>query len=624
MANLTLRTSTGNSGDTIKSTPLTYAEMDLNFINLDNEISELKTADGSSLIGYLPSGENAVDTTVQDKLRRQISVIDFGADPTGVTDSAPAIRAAIAHGYTVFRSGNSGGVFGGVTGDGSYYVASIPVIFFPAGVYRVDSVLTPTGVNWHHFEGERSILVLAPGVTAFEGVANNVNFSGLTFRAGECAISIKTGNADGIRINVDDCEFHEQTQSMIRSDNNSASTILNISRCKFIQTTAAVRNAYIFEFLSMDMVNVDGCWMTAHGFNMAAFYAHVVLFNMSNCLLVPGGDYDNVEIRPASFAWTGRWFDWYGAALRLKNVRFGGEDGGAPIVYNYTNIKDHGEFPWVSYSIVMDSCEIPCNIVSNRADAGVIVAKTGLPAMIRIVGCRGKVDAPYIKDEMTSETMLSYLTKYQQGIKWNRDLNVYEEFVVEYPPFTIEIANNNDRGYMLTDESATTKILGNYARFVVPTQNGVTEYLPKIESKVIQGDSYTQTSVEANTSIVDTGIVSTTPIIGYNKSAVYDIIVSGNPNVSGSADYRHTQIGVIILGTGFSGTAETNISYTKIANSENTVIPGSLTVTAVFWNGTTESVVATVGSTTHQIRIKIAGYTGAIGSGQGVRLVKRY
>ncbi|WP_198509102.1 tail fiber domain-containing protein [Serratia sp. TKO39] len=48
-------------------------------------------------------GAGAIDRTFQDKMRERLSVIDFGADPTGVIDSTQAFRnaiaAAIANGY---------------------------------------------------------------------------------------------------------------------------------------------------------------------------------------------------------------------------------------------------------------------------------------------------------------------------------------------------------------------------------------------------------------------------------------------------------------------------------------------------------------------------------------------
>lgn len=54
----------------------------------------LAASGGSNLIGYIQSAGAAVARTVQSKLRETISVVDFGADPTGATDSTAALTAA--------------------------------------------------------------------------------------------------------------------------------------------------------------------------------------------------------------------------------------------------------------------------------------------------------------------------------------------------------------------------------------------------------------------------------------------------------------------------------------------------------------------------------------------------
>ena len=51
-------------------------------------------------VAYNEGGTGAVTTTVQAKLQQTVSVLDFGADPTGATDSQPAFQAAIAAGVT--------------------------------------------------------------------------------------------------------------------------------------------------------------------------------------------------------------------------------------------------------------------------------------------------------------------------------------------------------------------------------------------------------------------------------------------------------------------------------------------------------------------------------------------
>jgi len=50
---------------------------------------------GSNQISYNEGGTGAVNRTVLSKLQESISVLDFGADPTGVVDSAPAFQAAV-------------------------------------------------------------------------------------------------------------------------------------------------------------------------------------------------------------------------------------------------------------------------------------------------------------------------------------------------------------------------------------------------------------------------------------------------------------------------------------------------------------------------------------------------
>lgn len=46
-------------------------------------------------VAYTPAGVDAVPTTVEDKLRETVSVLDFGADPTGVDNSTAAIQRAL-------------------------------------------------------------------------------------------------------------------------------------------------------------------------------------------------------------------------------------------------------------------------------------------------------------------------------------------------------------------------------------------------------------------------------------------------------------------------------------------------------------------------------------------------
>ena len=76
----------------------------------------LSASGGSNNIGFLQNGTGAVARTVQSKARDVVSVLDFGADPTGASDSSTAIQTA-----------------------NSSAVATGSVLAFPSGTYRIDT-----------------------------------------------------------------------------------------------------------------------------------------------------------------------------------------------------------------------------------------------------------------------------------------------------------------------------------------------------------------------------------------------------------------------------------------------------------------------------------------------------
>ena len=98
----------------------------------------------ANLVSYTPAGTGAVLTTVQAKLRESISVLDFGADPTGTTDSYTAIVAAIAA-----------------------LPASGGTLIFPKGTYLVNTDntngLSFTGKNNFVIEGRESTIKVVDG-----------------------------------------------------------------------------------------------------------------------------------------------------------------------------------------------------------------------------------------------------------------------------------------------------------------------------------------------------------------------------------------------------------------------------------------------------------------------------
>ena len=65
-------------------------------------IAFLLSSLGASVIGFIQAGVGAIRRSMQDKARERVSVLDFGADPAGATDSTAAFNlatlASVAHG----------------------------------------------------------------------------------------------------------------------------------------------------------------------------------------------------------------------------------------------------------------------------------------------------------------------------------------------------------------------------------------------------------------------------------------------------------------------------------------------------------------------------------------------
>lgn len=98
-------------------------------------ISDLATDAGSDYIGFLQAGTGAVtDRSAQDKMRESVSVLDFGADPTGTTNSSTAIQTALDSGASA--------------------------VYIPAGIYIINQSITfPATLKYLYGDPLKSILV---------------------------------------------------------------------------------------------------------------------------------------------------------------------------------------------------------------------------------------------------------------------------------------------------------------------------------------------------------------------------------------------------------------------------------------------------------------------------------
>jgi hypothetical protein len=129
---------------------------------------------GSSYVGYLPAGTNAVATTVQAKLRQTVNVKDFGAVGNNSTNDYGAIQAAIN--------------FVAITGG---------VVLVPSGNYRVNSTLT--------INASVMLMGTGPGASTINVGSNDIsvlNVTGGTFSGAQNLFLVGYQNAAATAIAV--------------------------------------------------------------------------------------------------------------------------------------------------------------------------------------------------------------------------------------------------------------------------------------------------------------------------------------------------------------------------------------------------------------------------------------
>lgn len=135
---------------------------------------------------YDQGGTGAVNRPINQKLGEIISVLDFGADPTGVLDSAPAFNAAIA-------AVNSSNVT--IMAEGIFTLNS-PIIWNKAGITldggnRVYSILQPGKADIS--SGSYPNAMIVNTVNATNGTIKSLRFNQANSFTGWCISAVEGG-----------------------------------------------------------------------------------------------------------------------------------------------------------------------------------------------------------------------------------------------------------------------------------------------------------------------------------------------------------------------------------------------------------------------------------------------
>jgi hypothetical protein len=125
----------------------------------------------ANAVTYNEGDTGAVDRSVESKLQESISALDFGADPTGATDSTAALQNAI-------------------------YAAENKSLYIPAGTYIIQtlSLLVPSNITIYGDGIGRTILKV--------GVSASVPTSGAIFNNSNIPANVLTVNSTTLNTNI--------------------------------------------------------------------------------------------------------------------------------------------------------------------------------------------------------------------------------------------------------------------------------------------------------------------------------------------------------------------------------------------------------------------------------------
>lgn len=182
-------------------------------------LADLSASSGSSLVGFIQAGTGAVARTVQAKLRETCSIVDYGADPTGVSNSGTAIQLAL----------QSGAQF----------------VYVPPGTYAMTSNISVTIATDVTFYGHGTII--------YTGATNNTN----------PLIAIETGNntltIDGLSFDGDDkipMGVRVYNTAVPSSNTLPNCTISNNLFIRFRMNVAGIWNAAAYVSGSFQLVTI--------------------------------------------------------------------------------------------------------------------------------------------------------------------------------------------------------------------------------------------------------------------------------------------------------------------------------------------------------------------------------
>lgn len=398
-------------------------------------VQDMSGDQGAALIGYKAPGTNTVKRDIYKKVQREIELADYlpgGADDTVRFQN---LLADIPNKTTSRLI-----TFAGMQ---SSYAGTTPKVIVRAGDYSVGQTLIIPA--YFDLDAEDAIITgTNASLDIFSGQAYQWRISGLILVGGRNHFDFYNANTNGTMVDFEYCQSHLAGAAAVNTRaigtdglGNAWSHLscgLTLKKYKIMACRQAVLNC-------CDGFVLDDCWVQPNKNNMAPSTAVFVNKGASASdpnpltrMEIRGGLYiPDLGAQGVDRVDNVRWVDNYGSFLAGNHARFGGENGGIPIVWQQGG--PNTSFPWVNTEVVLKDATLFSG-PDTRSDSGVLGIIGAVPNRFVLHNCPGPVSRPPIVN-LSSLNIPAFMSAFEAAT----GRKAYDNFKIDIDDVTHDLNN---------------------------------------------------------------------------------------------------------------------------------------------------------------------------------------